>query len=110
MHKESTRYLLLIGLSALTLVMPWWLLANTEILGLAGSLILGASIPLLLIRSAWKKSRNWSGIAALLMIPYSVIGIMEVVATLGALNSGMALAVVSIANFFTALDAGRRSG
>ena len=34
--------------------------------------------------------------------------IMEVVATLGALDSGMAIAIASIANFFLALDAGRR--
>jgi len=34
---------------------------------------------------------------------------MEIVATLGALNAGMALAVISIVNFFAALDAGRRS-
>jgi len=34
---------------------------------------------------------------------------MEIVATLGAADSGMAVAIISIVNFFTALDAGRRN-
>jgi hypothetical protein len=109
MNKDATRQILMGGLLALTLVMPWWLYVNTATLGLAGSIILGAIFPLLLLRATYKKSRNWSGITALLMIPYSVIGIMEVVATLGAFNLGMALAVVAVMNFFAALDAGRRS-
>jgi hypothetical protein len=107
--KCSTYWLLMGGLTALTLIMPWWLYTNTTALGLGGSMILGALFPLLLLRAVAKESRNWSGITALVMIPYSVIGIMEVVATLGALNAGMTLAFISIVNFFAALDAGRRN-
>ena len=100
--------LLLAGLAALTILMPWWLTVNAPQIGLFGALLLGAAFPLLLIYAVLRRIRNWSGITALVMIPYSVLGIMEVVATLGALDSGMAIAIVSIANFFTALDAGRR--
>ena len=109
MGNDSTRILLLIGLLAMTIIMPWWLHANTTDLGLGLSILLGAAIPLLLMRAVAKKSRNWSGITALVMIPYAVIGVMEVVATLGAFDSGMSLAIISIVNFFLALDAGRRS-
>ena len=108
-NKPWSYWLLMGGLTALTLTMPWWLYANTTVLGLGGSIILGAVFPLLLLRAVTKKSRNWSGITALVMIPYSVIGIMEVVATLGALDSGMTLAVISVMNFFAALDVGRRA-
>ena len=109
MNKEATRWLLMAGLVSLALLMPWWLYLNTATLGLPGSIILGALFPLLLLWASYKKNRNWSGITALFMIPYSVIGIMEVVATLGELNSGMALALIGIMNFFAALDAGLRS-
>lgn len=109
MNKDSTYWLLMGGLTALAVIMPWWLYLNTSSLGLGGSIILGAIFPLILLRLVAKKSRNWSGITALVMIPYSVIGIMEIVATLGALDAGMALGVISIVNFFAALDAGRRS-
>ena len=108
-NKPWSYRLLMGGLTALTLTMPWWLYANTTALGLGGSMILGALFPLLLLRAVAKKSRNWSGVTALIMIPYAVIGIMEVVATLGTLNAGMALAFISVLNFFAALDAGRRS-
>jgi hypothetical protein len=55
-----------------------------------------------------KRTRNWSGITALCMIPFAVIGVMEIVATLGTPDSGMVIGVVSILTFFTVLDAGRR--
>jgi len=100
---------LIAGLVALCLIMPWWLLVNTTSLGTVWSIILGAGVPVLLLYATIRKIRNWSGITALIMIPYAVIGVMEVVATLGALNSGMALAIISISNFFTALDAGKRN-
>jgi hypothetical protein len=109
MGKNSTYMALIAGLVALCLIMPWWLLVNTTSLGTVWSIILGAGIPALLLYATVRKIRNWSGITALIMIPYAVIGIMEVVATLGALNSGMALAIISISNFFTALDAGKRN-
>ncbi len=110
MHKDSTRIALLIGLALLAGVMPLWLRDSTEQLGLNISIIVGAGIPLLLMRAVYKKSRNWSGITALTMIPYSVIGVMEVVATLGSFNSGTAIAILGVSNFFLALDAGRRCG
>ena len=109
MRKTSTHKVLIAGLCAICLVMPWWLFVNTTSLGMAGSIILGTGIPVLLLYATIRKTRNWSGITALLMIPYAVIGVMEVVATLGAFNSGLALAVISIANFFAALDSGRRN-
>ncbi|MCP4002023.1 MAG: hypothetical protein GY727_14025 [Gammaproteobacteria bacterium] len=109
MKKNLTYKLLIAGLLALSLIMPWWLLINTTSLGTVWSIIFGSGIPALLLYATGRKIRNWSGITALIMIPYAVIGIMEVVATLGALNSGMALAIISIGNFFTALDAGRRN-
>jgi hypothetical protein len=109
MKADLTWKVLIAGLVALAIVMPWWLYANTTTLGLIWSVVAGASIPLLLINATIRKVRNWSGITALIMIPYAVIGIMEVVATLGALNSGLALAIISISNFFVALDAGRRN-
>ena len=110
MPKHSTRYALLAGLALLAVTMPIWLQDNTTDLGLSLAIVLGAGIPLLLMRATYKRSRNWSGITALFMIPYSVIGIMEVVATLGSINSGTAVAVLGVVNFFLALDAGRRVG
>ena len=109
MNKDATRQLLMGGLLLLALVMPWWLYQNTATLGLTGSIILGAMFPLLFLRATWLRRRNWSGITALFMIPYAVIGVMDIVATLAEPNSGMAIAVISIVNFIAALDAGRRS-
>ena len=110
MHKNTTTNLLIGGLALLTLIVPWWLQVNAPSFGLIGAILLGAIFPLLLLRMVVKRTRNWSGITALIMIPYSVIGIMEVVATLGEFNSGLLLALVAISNFFLALDAGRRRG
>jgi hypothetical protein len=109
MKADLTWKTLIAGRVTLAIVLPWWILTNTTTLSLAWSIVAGATIPLLLLNATIRKLRNWSGITALIMIPYAVIGIMEVVATLGALNSGLALAVVSISNFFAALDAGRRN-
>jgi hypothetical protein len=109
MNKNLSRYALLIGLLLLAIVMTLWLQANTSIPGIAGVVAAGSIIPLLLFYATARKTRNWSGITALCMIPYSVIGIMEIVATLAALDAGMALGVIAIVDFFTALDAGRRS-
>jgi hypothetical protein len=109
MSLNTTRYLLLTGLGALAIAMSWWLHINTTSLGLAGSIVTGSVFPLLLLYATARKTRNWSGITALCMIPYAVIGIMEIVATLGTADSGMAIAIISIVNFFAALDAGRRS-
>ena len=109
MQQQTTRVLLVIGLNALAFVMPWWLSINSAALSLTWALTLGAITPLLLVWTVITRKRNWSGITALIMIPYSVIGIMEVVATLGAIDLGLAIAILGTANFFLALDAGRRS-
>jgi len=108
MHPKLTYYLSLGGLAALTVIFPWWLYANTDNLGLAWSIASGATAPLLLLFACVKRTRNWSGITALCMIPFAVIGMMDIVATLGAPDSAMALGVISILTFFTVLDAGRR--
>jgi hypothetical protein len=42
------------------------------------------------------------------MIPYAAMGMMDIVASGGAMLSGLALGTASIATFFLALDAGRR--
>ena len=109
MSKDSTRLALMLGLAALAAIMPWWLNNNFTALGLSGAIVLGAGFPLLMLRATYKKSRNWSGVTALFMIPYAVIGVMEVVATLGSLNSGALICALGVANFILALDAGRRS-
>ncbi len=108
MATQLTYRLTLAGLAALTVAFPWWLYANTPALGLLPAALLGAIAPILLLIMCLRKARNWSGITALCMIPLSVIGIMEIVATLGAFDSGMAIGSIAVATFFTALDAGRR--
>ncbi|MGI9289867.1 MAG: hypothetical protein ACR2QG_01160 [Gammaproteobacteria bacterium] len=110
MNKDLTWYITIGGLTALSVVMPYWLYLNTATLGLIGCIILGAMFPLLLLRATWKRSRNWSGITALFMIFYAVLGIMDIVATLATPDSGMVIGVIGVVVFFTALDAGRRSG
>jgi len=108
MPAKLSYYLSLAGLAALAVAFPWWLYANTDSLGLAWSVGSGAVAPLLLLFACVKKTRNWSGITALCMIPLAVIGMMDIVATLGTPDSGMAIGVISILTFFTVLDAGRR--
>jgi hypothetical protein len=108
MTTKLTYYMSLAGLAALAVAFPWWLQANTDNLGLAWSIGSGAVAPLLLLFACVKKTRNWSGITALCMIPLAVIGMMDIVATLGTPDSGMAIGVISILTFFTVLDAGRR--
>ena len=106
MAAQLTYRLTLAGLAALALAFPWWLYVNAP--GLLPVVLLGALAPLLLLRMCLRKARNWSGITALCMIPLSVIGIMEIVATLGRPDSGMAIGGIAVVTFFTALDAGRR--
>ena len=108
MPPKLTYYLSLTGLAALAIAFPWWLNANTENLGWAWAIGSGSIAPLLLLFACLKKTRNWSGITALCMIPFSVIGMMDIVATLGTPDSGMAVGVIAILTFFTVLDAGRR--
>jgi hypothetical protein len=108
MPPKLTYYLSLAGLVGLIISFPWWLNANTENLGLAWAIGSGTVAPLLLLFACVKRTRNWSGITALCMIPFAVIGVMEIVATLGTPDSGMAVGIISILTFFTVLDAGRR--
>lgn len=108
MPAKLTYYLSIAGLVGLAIAFPWWLNANTANLGLVWSVGSGAIAPVLLLFACVNKTRNWSGITALCMIPFAVIGVMETVATLGALDSGMAVGVISVLTFFTVLDAGRR--
>ena len=107
MANQLTYRLTLAGLAALALAFPWWLMNATGI-GLLPAVLLGAFAPVLLLIMCLRKVRNWSGVTALCMIPLSVIGIMEIVATLGKPDSGMAIGVIAVITFFTALDAGRR--
>ncbi len=99
----------LAGLAALALAMPWWLNANTS-WGLAGALLGGTVVPVLLIWAVYKRARNWSGITALCMIPVTVIGVMDVIANLDQPLQGLLIAFFSTLVFFTVLDAGRRHG
>ena len=108
MPPKLTTYARLAGLIGLTISFPWWLNANTDNLGLVWAIGSGTVAPLLLLFTCVKRARNWSGITALCMIPFAVIGVMDIVATLGILNSGMVIGVVAILTFFTVLDAGRR--
>jgi hypothetical protein len=105
---SSSRQLTLIGLLALAAIVPWWL---HDGFGWSGTpLALAAGIlPLLAVGYfTWRRTRNWSGITALCMIPYAALGMMDIVASSGALLSGVALGSIAIANFFLVLDAGRR--
>jgi len=104
----NSRTAVIAGLIVLLIAVPWWIYANNSSLGLIWSIALGAVAPALLIKPAVTQSRNWSGIVALCMIPLACIGIMDIVASAGELNSGSIVAVISITTFFAALDAGRR--
>jgi hypothetical protein len=105
----NSRTAVIAGLVGLIIATPWWLHVNNASLGLTWSIVLGAFVPVLLINPALRQSRNWTGIIALCMIPLACIGIMEIVASAGAVNSGTVIAIISIATFFAALDAGRRT-
>lgn len=102
-------YVSIAGLALLAVIFPWWLHSTAPSLGLIWSIVSGATAPLLLLFACLQKTRNWSGITALCMIPLAVIGMMDIVATLGKPDAGMALGCVAIATFFTVLDAGRRA-
>jgi len=98
------------GLAGLLLVLPWWLYINAPSFGLLSSLVSGASVPVLLLFAVRARTRNWSGITALCMIPFSVIGVMDVIADLANPQQGLMIAVLSVTVFFAALDAGKRTG
>ena len=96
------------GLVALAIIFPVWLYGSTPSFGVIWSAS-GAVVPALLLYACWFKTRNWSGLTALCMIPLAVIGMMDIVATLGEPNASLLLGVVSIGTFFMVLDAGRRA-
>ena len=98
------------GLLGLSLALPWWLNSNTVSFGLLSSLLSGMPVPMLLLFMVRARTRNWSGITALCMIPFSVIGVMDVIADLDNPLQGLIIAVLSVTVFFAALDAGRRTG
>ena len=100
---------MLAGLVTLLITLPWWLYLNTTSLGLIGSIVAGAIVPALLLRACWRKTRNWSGITALCMIPLACIGVMDVIADLENPALGLIIAVESITVFLAVLDAGRRA-
>lgn len=108
MRNKLTYYVSIGGLVALGIAFTVWLQANTPGLGTLGAIVSGLTAPALLLYACIRKTRNWSGIAALCMIPFAVIGVMDIVATLGAPDAGMAVGIFSIVTFFTVLDAGRR--
>lgn len=96
------------GLAALLIALPWWLLSNAPNFGTVYSLLSGAAVPALLLIAVRARMRNWSGITALCMIPFAVIGVMDVVANLDNPTQGLIIAVLAITVFFAALDARRR--
>ena len=108
MPNKFTFQLTLICLAALSVAFPLWLHANSTATGVIGAILMGATVPLLLLIACIRRTRNWSGITALCMIPFTVVGVMEIVATLGTPDMGMAVGVLAIVAFFSALDAGRR--
>ncbi len=101
-------YITIAGLVALGIAFPLWLSDSTPALGLLWAIVSGITVPVLLLLACINRTRNWPGITALCMIPFTVIGVMEIVATLGSPNAGMAIGVIATTVFFSALDAGRR--
>ena len=100
--------IVVIGLMALLIALPWWLLSNAPNFGAVYSLLSGVAVPALLLIAVRARMRNWSGITALCMIPFAVIGVMDIVANLDNPVQGLIIAVLAINVFFAALDAGRR--
>lgn len=97
-----------VGLIGLAVTLPLWLYANASAWGWPGAISGGIVVPAVLLFAVLTRTRNWSGITALCMIPFASIGVMDLVANLRQFDSGMALAVIAIVVFFAALDAGRR--
>ncbi len=105
-----SRKLSIAGLILLTPVACWWLLVAYTNPGLVTLLGIGIVPPLALAVCTFKRTRNWSGITALAMIVYAVLGMMDMVALSGTIGASLALGVLAVANFFLVLDAGRRDG
>jgi hypothetical protein len=97
------------GLIGLGIALPVWLNANAPDWGLLWSISSGIVVPSALLFAVLARTRNWSGITALCMIPFASIGVMDVVANLRQIDSSMAIAILSIGVFLAALDAGRRA-
>lgn len=63
-----------------------------------------------LLATGFKPRPRWGGWAAVTMIPYVCIGVMETLATTGARWPGIVLALCGTIVFFAGLDSVRRSG
>lgn len=105
--RSASYFVVLLGLVGLGIALPLWLYANAPEWGLLWAIGGGVVVPAALLFAALARTRNWAGITALCMIPFASIGVMDLVANLRQFDSSMALAVLSIAVFFAALDAGR---
>ena len=103
-----TYRLTLIGLVGLMLALPWWLWKDSGGFSLLWSVPGGMVVPALLLFAVINRTRNWSGITALCMIPLTVIGVMDVVANFSEPLTGLTIALLSIVVFLAVLDAGRR--
>ncbi len=103
-----SRRLTLLGLLLLAITVLWWLDTGFTMTGSAIQITVGILPPAALAYVTYRRTRNWSGITALCMIPYAAMGMMDIVASSGNMLSGIALGIVAIATFFLVLDAGRR--
>jgi uncharacterized membrane protein len=65
--------------------------------------------PLALIYIGYRRVRQWAEYIALIMIPYSCIGIMDIVASSRGQAVALVMSLAAILTFFAALDASRRS-
>ncbi len=109
-RRSASILITLICLGGLLLALPWWLSSSAPALGMGGAIVGGVAVPAILLLTVSKRLRNWSGITALCMIPFTVIGVMDVVANLDNPGQGLIIALLAIAAFFAVLDAGRREG
>jgi hypothetical protein len=105
-----SRKLSVAGLILLAPVACWWLVVAYANPGPATLIGIGIMPPLALAICTFKRTRNWSGITALCMIVYAVLGMMDMVALSGTIGASLALGVLAVGNFFLVLDAGRRDG
>ena len=105
-----SRKLSIAGLLLLVPVTGWWLVAAYDQPGILTLIGVALAPPITLTWCTFKRTRNWSGITALCMIVYAVLGMMDIVATSGSIVASLALGILAVAVFFLVLDAGRRDG
>jgi len=95
------------GLVSVALCAYFWLSATSDLAPWL-SAALALIPPAVLIYIAWRRIRLWAEYIALLMIPYSCIGIMDIVALSRAHAGALLMSLAAIISFFAALDASRR--